>query len=89
MQAAQIDRAPLGQKGINQEMPALLIIGEGIAIVGKRQSQNAFSHHVGDAAEGNSSPGRSATIEDNVRMRVPAIRIRQHLDPSGGMKDTT
>jgi hypothetical protein len=89
MQATEIDGAPFGQQAISQEVPALLILAERIAIVGERQRHNAFSHHVGDAAERNAGPGFSATVEDNVRTSLPAIGIGQHLDPSGGVKDTT
>jgi hypothetical protein len=69
-------------------MPALRIIAERIAIVGEGQSQNAFSHHVGDATEGNASPGFSATIENDVGTSFPAVSIGEHLDPSWGMEDT-
>ena len=89
MQATQVDGAPLGQQAVRQEVPALLILAERIAIVGERQCQNAFSHHIGDAAEGNACPGFSATIEDNVRTSLPAIGVGKHLDPRGRVKDTT
>jgi len=87
VQAAQIDRASLGQQRVNQEMPAFLIIAEGIAIIGEGQSQNAFSHHVGDTAERNASPGLSATIENYIGTGFPAIGVLEDLDPSGGMED--
>jgi hypothetical protein len=69
-------------------MPALLVGHERIAIIRERQSQDALSHHVGDAAERNAGLWLSVSIEDYVSMGLPAIGIGKHLDPSRGMKDT-
>src|SRR5205807_3251504 len=82
VQATQADRAAIGQETIHQQIPALLVAYQRIAIIRERQSQYAFTHHVRDAAKRNASLRLAAVVENDISGRLPTISIGEHLDPT-------
>src|SRR5207249_3269014 len=87
VQAADGNGTVLGQQLVYQEAPAGHVIDQRIAIVRKGQGYDPFSQNVGDPAERNSGGWLSAVIENHVSAGLPAIRVRQHLNPARRVKN--
>src|SRR6266404_774880 len=87
MQAAHGNGTVLGQQLVDQEAPGVRVIDQRIAIIRKGQGHNPLSQNVRDPAEGNPGAWLAAVIENHVSAGLPAIRVRQHLNPARRVKN--
>jgi len=87
VQAAHGNGTVLGQQLINQVAPAVRVIDQRIAIIRKGQGYDPLSQNVRDPAERNSGAWLSAVIENHVSAGLPAIGVRQHLNPARRVKN--
>ena len=87
VQAADGDGTVLRQQLIDEAAPIVSVPCKRIAIVRKRQRHDALSEHVRNAAKRNSGARLPAIIEYHVGVSLPAIGVREYLNPVRRVKD--
>src|SRR6266436_5397201 len=87
VQAAHGNRTVLGQQLVDQAAPGVRVIDQWIAIIRKGQGHDPFAQNVRDPAKRYSGAWLSAIIENHVSTGLPAIGVRQYLDPARRVKN--